>query len=64
MPDKMAIEQIYLRKYPGQAEIRSGELTRRRSYLISLGFNGEWVEAVSKLKPTLYDPVIIDDHFA
>ena len=58
------IEQVDLRKHTGEPEIRAEEILKRRSHLIGIGFGQEWVDGLFPARPTLYDPVIVDEHIS
>lgn len=58
----MAVEQVDLRRFRAEPEVKADEIVRRRAHFTSLGFTDEWIEVVSAARPTLWAPEVVDDH--
>ncbi len=60
--DKMITEQVDLRKYPNEPEVKTQEISRRRSSFLSIGFSESWIDSLQESRPTLYAPEIVRGH--
>ena len=60
--DKMITEQVDLRKYRNEPEIKAQEINKRRSGLLSMGFGQSWIDSLQESRPTLYAPEVVRGH--
>ena len=58
----MTLEQVDLRRFPGEEQIKADEIIKRGQYLVSLGFTPAWVSTLQESRPTLFAPVVVEAH--
>lgn len=61
MAEGTVTEQVYLRRHTREPELRA-EVSRRQSHLLGLGFAQGWISSLMEERPTLYDPIVVDNH--